>query len=256
MSDTPFSDSTSSTADVVTAVNFTGTTLTLTKQAGDDLTTTISSSPQVVTGLTYNVENDDKLKLTQSAGQSSIEVTIPSGGGTIYGFANMTAEDTINVQSGNPTNANPNLKGGKLTDLTVSVTTTSTDQDVLLNTVITGEWGMPLSPWRKGIIIERLANGVSTLLRGVLATGHTNNGLILSPFSINTWFGDADSTQENATASYVDSPNYAGVIQYTPILVNTDSGTVSFHINTTVGTGFGLEDAFSVSTMRAVVVNE
>lgn len=254
MSDTPFSDSTSSTADVVTAVNFTGTTLTLTKQAGDDLTTTISSSPQVVTGLTYNVENDDKLKLTQSAGQSSIEVTIPSGGGTIYGFANMTAEDTINVQSGNPTNANPNLKAGKLTDLTVSVTTTSTDQDVLLNTVITGEWAS--GTWRKGIIIERLANGVSTLLRGVLATGHTNNGLVLSPFSINTWFNDADSTQENATAIYVDSPNYAGVIQYTPILVNTDSGTVSFHINTTVGTGFGLEDAFSVSTMRAVVVNE
>jgi len=80
MSDTPFSDSTSSTADVVTAVNFTGTTLTLTKQAGDDLTTTISSSPQVVTALTYNEENDDKLKLTQSAGQGSFEVTIPSGG--------------------------------------------------------------------------------------------------------------------------------------------------------------------------------
>ena len=78
MSDTPFSDSTSSTADVVTAVDFTGTTLTLTKQAGDDLTTTISSSPQVVTGLTYNAENDDKLKLTQSAGQGSFEVTIPS----------------------------------------------------------------------------------------------------------------------------------------------------------------------------------
>ncbi len=81
MSNTPFSDSTSSTADVVTAVDFAGTTLTLTKQAGDDLTTTISSSPQIVTGMTYNAEGDDKLKLTQSAGQGSFEVTIPSGGG-------------------------------------------------------------------------------------------------------------------------------------------------------------------------------
>jgi len=214
--------------------------------------TAAAGAGSVVTDLEYA---GTTLTLKQSGGVDKT-ATINTSSGTIYGFANITAEDTINVQSGNPTNANPNLKGGKLTDLTVSVTTTSTDQDVLLNTVITGEWGMPLSPWRKGIIIERLANGVSTLLRGVLATGHTNNGLILSPFSINTWFGDADSTQENATASYVDSPNYAGVIQYTPILVNTDSGTVAFHINTTVGTGFGLEDAFSVSTMRAVVVNE
>ena len=100
MSDTPFSDSTSSTADVVTAVDFTGTTLTLTKQAGDDLTTTISSSPQVVTGLTYNAENDDKLKLTQSAGTPSFEVTIPSGGGgsdPIYGFLHYSGA------SGRPT---------------------------------------------------------------------------------------------------------------------------------------------------------
>lgn len=210
-------------------------------------TSNIELSGNVVAG---DISGVNKITFADGATMN----TAPSGGGTIYGFANMTAEDTINVQSGNPTNANPNLKAGKLTDLTVSVTTTSTDQDVLLNTVITGEWAS--GTWRKGIIIERLANGVSTLLRGVLATGHTNNGLVLSPFSINTWFNDADSTQENATAIYVDSPNYAGVIQYTPILVNTDSGTVSFHINTTVGTGFGLEDAFSVSTMRAVVVNE
>lgn len=218
----------------------------------DGSTQTQAATPSSkVTGIGYE---GTTLTLTQSSGIADLTTTIPTGGGTIYGFANITAEDTINVQSGNPTDANPNLKAGKLTDLTVSVTTTSTDQDVLLDTVITGEWAS--GTWRKGIIIERLANGVSTLLRGVLAAGHTNNGLILSPFSINTWFNDADATQENATAIYVDSPNYAGVIQYTPILVNTDSGTVAFHINTTVGTGFGLEDHFSVSTMRAVVVNE
>jgi hypothetical protein len=224
MSDTPFSDSTSSTADVVTAVNFTGTTLTLTKQAGDDLTTTISSSPQVVTGLTYNAENDDKLKLTQSAGQGSYEVTIPSGG-LPYAFAQT--DDTASISATNY-NRTP-LPGFQLTDLTQSITPTSSSQKVVIQVSVFGAWS---STSNKGsVILERkIGTADATIIE---PQNHGNRYAVGGMFALTLDNTSSSSSIYLSNFVFVDSPDTTDQVTYRPRVAHRDNINTTFYLNRT-----------------------
>lgn len=248
MSDTPFSDNTSSTADVVTAVDFTGTTLTLTKQAGDDLTTTISSSPQVVTALTYNAENDDKLKLTQSAGQGSFEVTIPSGG-LPYAFA-QTDDTEIIDDTWYWLNDNAGITfvgGAEVTQLSKTITPTSSSQKVAIHVTIYGEWEN--YPYECGVIIKRTIgtdspsyliptqDGIKTMLTGTFCTDNPNS---VSNFS----------TPEVCNFVHIDSPETTSTITYVPQVVARTKR--KFYLNRSLydGNSSSSERGFSTMTLE------
>jgi len=242
MSDTPFSDSTSSTADVVTAVDFTGTTLTLTKQAGDDLTTTISSSPQVVTGLTYNAENDDKLKLTQSAGQGSYEVTIPSGA---LPFAFAQTDDTEIIDDVDYSQPDGSLAGAQITQLSQTITPTSSSQKVAIHLTLFGEWAS--YPYECAVILERkIGSGTATLIQPQNAGSRMAIG---AGWAITVASGNY-STPELLNLVYVDSPDTTDTITYTPrVVARTER---NFYLNRSLndGNSDSHERAFSTMTLE------
>ena len=221
MSDTPFSDSTSSTADVVTAVNFTGTTLTLTKQAGDDLTTTISSSPQVVTGLPYNVENDDKLKLTQSAGQSSIEVTIPSSSTLPFEHIQTTTATELTGDSSSGTGLYP---GADITLLTKSITPTSASQKILVTAQVNG--CSATSAFRGNLIIRRSVSGESDVYLAPAVDGLRTSCTGAFANSHQTTTSRIDQT----SVLFIDAPGTTSAVTYTPSVFNSQTG-FSFFLN-------------------------
>ena len=244
MSDTPFSDNTSSTADVVTAVDFTGTTLTLTKQAGDDLTTTISSSPQVVTGLTYNAENDDKLKLTQSAGQGSYEVTIPSGG---LPFAFAQTDDTEIIDDLAYSKTDGTHAGAQITQLSQTITPTSSSQKVAIQMTLFGEWES--YPYECAVILERkIGSAPSTLIQPDNAGSRMAIG---AGWAVTLDIADQNGTPELLNLVYVDSPDTTDTITYTPRVVAKTNR--KFYLNRSKNDSDGnlsFERGFSTMTLQ------
>lgn len=212
MSDTPFSDNTSSTADVVTAVDFTGTTLTLTKQVGDDLTTTISSSPPP-----FAFAQSDNTRKIEDTGYFENN----AGSGTIIG-------------------------GAEVTELSKTITPTSSSQKVLIHVTIFGEWDDKVR--MAGCILKRtIGSGNPTLIQPTISGNQMSIG---GGFNIVYPVAESYSTPEMCNFVYVDSPNTTDTITYVPQVCHAQGN--DFYLNFTKGNVNGVvyERGFSTMTLE------
>jgi hypothetical protein len=221
MSDFPFSiPRRGGDGDVVNGVSYAGTTLTLTRAEGSDLTTTIPT-------------------------------TRP------FGFINygiFTKEYT--VKHGNPDDSDPDDLDGVVNEMDVSIVLPNDNTNVMLTCRMMGEWAQP--PHDKGLAIKkkRVPLGGGTPVISILRPPQDgNSGRILSTWTLPIDIQDTNSTIESATIIFMDTVD-SGTITYTPLLVNTSSSVDSlFKLNRTISNANGTNYERTTSTLIAQAMN-
>jgi len=198
MSDFPFSIPRRGDADVVNGVSYAGTTLTLTRAEGSDLTTTI---PTAANPFVYK--------------QSYL-----NGGAYIYsvpGWNSAVSTTEIEIDAISPLNITP----------------TSASQTVVLQVSVIGEWSG--APSNANISLKRIigvgASAVETWLDPrVYTTGVRMpvNGI----FTIGQTPAENATTPETCNFTYVDNPNTTNQVTYE--LYVKSSSAQSFYLNRTV----------------------
>lgn len=213
----------------------------------DGSTQTAAAVPaSQVTGLTYNAENDDKLVLTQSAGPNK-EVTIPSGG---LPFAFAQTDDTEIIDDLAYSKTDGTHAGAQITQLSQTITPTSSSQKVAIHLTLFGEWQS--YPYECAVILERkIGSAASTLIQPDNAGSRMAIG---AGWAITLDFADQYGTPELLNLVYVDSPDTTDTITYTPrVVARTDR---DFYLNRSLndgGSGGGsdsFERSFSTMTLE------
>jgi len=193
---------------VVTDLEYAGTTLTLKQSGGIDKTATINT------------------------------------GGLPFAFAQTDAR----TEYVDPYYDNTPLAGSQITELSQTITPTSSSQKVVIHLHLFGEW--TTAPYQGAVLFERkIGSGTATLIqpqnagsRMAIATGFATSGA----------GGESHTTPEMSNVVYVDSPNTTDTITYVPRLVCRINNSRSFYLNRSVDDTNAeySERAFSTMTLE------
>ena len=175
MSDFPFSIPRRGDADVVTGVSYSGSTLTLQRTTGADLTTTIATAPPF------------EYKQSDLNGGDYI-YTVPVWDKTL-----TTTE--IEIDAISPLNITP----------------TSASQKVVLQVSVLGEWSV--APNKSNISLKRIVGSTETWL-DPRADSIFNKMPVNGIFSIPYDLADTQNTPETCNFTYVDDPNTTSQVTY------------------------------------------
>ena len=136
-----------------------------------------------------------------------------------YKFINYSTHTDYDVKKGNPSDTDPNELFGEISQMALSIDIPNDNTDVMITANIVGEWEARAD--NKGLAIhrKRVSNGVTTQTI-IRAPEDGSRGRIISTFSIN--LENDSSTMEVAVVNHMDTVD-AGIITYTPILINTNT---------------------------------
>ena len=157
---------------------------------------------------------------------------LPSG--TVLQVKNTTFTGTSTTAFASATNT-------KLTDLSVNITPTSTSSIIKIEAQITGEHSSALSIYNTGWFFFRDNTAI------VAPNAGSRNAGIQMGSSLSYWSGDVNSTPENASYMYFDSPSSTSQITYSVGLVSYYAG--NWHLNRTVGDTDGADFERGISTI-------
>lgn len=119
----------------------------------------------------------------------------------------------------------------KLTALSgLTITPTSSSQNVVLDLHILGEWNN--HPMSGSISLERVVGGSSTFLDERGASGIGNRMPVNAVFGLTYYDDENSSTIETLSATFVDSPNTTAEVTYNVYLkTQTNAAAIKFYLN-------------------------
>ena len=215
-----------------TAITSNTTNITANATAIDDCINNVSIAGQVLTFTQHDT--------------TTIPITIPSSSLAKFYFSqSLTNSQSFNVSQGNPSVANPNLRGGWLAGSTLGSNlifsgVNGNATGVKLDFSIAGEWQS--LEYDKGVLIlkaesSQQAGGYipTELLCGPTPTTSSPlNVRCISPFQLGHNNNNTGSTMESCNGIYVDTQLTNGKFyQYSIILVNSATSTALFSLNRT-----------------------
>ena len=209
--------------DVVNGVSYTGSTLTLTRAEGSDLTTNIPiPRTNTFSAKQYDEDNRD-----------------------------------YDVTNGNAPDDDPNDKGGLIDTYLTCVLSTGggTYSGIALDFSVVGEWGDEEE--NKGVAIARAKHiGGSYVFDKILrAPANGDSARFISPFTI-SFHDNTSTTLECCNGKYIDTDITADTLySYTVLLVNsrTATSTANFKLNRVVSSGSTVTTERGVSSITAQV---